>query len=101
MEKVISFLGGKPNGSDRTGVFDVPYLLKLLIMTALTFGSITFTAGAYFSNAKDIPDRVVSIERKQDRVEARLDAILTKLDSTSADVRELRACILNGRNDVR
>lgn len=100
MEKVINFLGGKKNGSDRTGVFDVPSLLKMLIMAMLTFGSLAFTAGAYLASAKNLPDRVEAIERKQDRSEERQDAILQKLDALGTDVRELRSCMM-GRNNGR
>lgn len=96
MEKVINFLGGKKNGSDRTGVFDVPSLLKTMVMALLTFGSLAFTAGAYFSSAKDVPARVEIIERKQDRAEAQQDAILQELRSLGQDVREMRAVMMRG-----
>lgn len=100
MRKIINFLGGKENGSDKTGIFDVPSLLKMLLMVMITFGSIAFTAGAYLGSAKDLPARVENVERKQDRVEARLDAILQKLDSQGSDIRELRACMMGGRTNA-
>ena len=101
MEKVIKLLGGKKNGTDHTGVFDVPTLLKNLLAALLAFGSLTFTAGSYFSTAKDLPERVEAIERKQDRAEARQEAILTELRSLGTDVRELRACMMDRGRDAR
>lgn len=95
MEKVINLLGGKKNGSDRTGVFDVPVLLRNLLTALMTFGSLAFAAGSYIGAAKDVPARLEVVERKQDRVEAQLDAILQKLDSTGADVRELRTVMMS------
>lgn len=94
MEKVINFLGGKKNGSDRTGVFDVPALLRTLVTAMLTFGSLAFAAGSYFGGAKDLPARLEVVERKQDRVEEKLEAILANQTMAAADIRELRACML-------
>lgn len=94
MEKVIQFLGGRKNDSDRTGVFDMPELLKTLLMALLTFGSLTFTAGTYFGNAKDLPDRVMAIERKVDKNDTQHDAILSELHTLSTDMRELRNYML-------
>ena len=95
MDKVINLLGGKKNGSERTGVFDMPTLLKNLIAALMVFGSLAFTAGAYLSSAKDLPARVATIERQQDRSMAQQEAILTELRALGVDVRELRACMLN------
>lgn len=94
MDKVINLLGGKKNGSDRTGIFDVPTLLKNLIAALVAFGSLTFTAGAYFSNSKDVPVRVSAVERRQDRMEPTLEAILANQSAMAADIRELRAAML-------
>lgn len=94
MDKVINLLGGKKNGSDRTGIFDVPTLLKNLIAALVAFGSLTFTAGAYFSNSKDVPGRVSAVERRQDRMEPTLEAILANQSAMAADIRELRAAML-------
>ena len=96
MEKVIKLLGGRKNGTDHTGVFDIPSLLKTLIMAMLTFGSIAFTAGSYLGSAKDLPARVETIERKQDRSETRQEAILTELRSLGQDVREMRTVMMRG-----
>jgi hypothetical protein len=98
MEKVIKLLGGRKNGSDHTGIFDVPTLLKNLLTALLLFGSISFTAGQYFGNAKDLPARVATIERKVDRSEAQQEAILTELRALGVDMRELRSCLMNRSN---
>ncbi|HSW49201.1 MAG TPA: hypothetical protein VLH09_03455 [Bryobacteraceae bacterium] len=102
MEKVINLLGGKPNGSPRTAVFDVPGLVRTLVTAMLTFGSLAFAAGTYFSGVKDLPARVDVVERKQDRVESQLPAILSELRSLGVDVRELRTALLaDRRNNAR
>lgn len=98
MEKVINFLGGKKNGSDRTGVFDVPALLRTLTTALLAFGSIAFAAGNYFGTAKEVPARLEVVERKQDRVEEKLEAILANQTAAAADIRELRACVMGRGN---
>lgn len=99
MEKVINLLGGKPNGSPRTAVFDVPGLVRTLVTAMLTFGSLAFAAGTYFSGVKDLPVRVETIERKQDRVESQQLAILSELRSLGVDVRELRTALLSDRRN--
>ena len=108
MEKIIettrNLLGGKENGSRRTGNFDVPTLLKNVVLLMLTFGSIAFTAGLYATTARELPAKVQTIERKieaverkQDGVQAALDAILRGQAEQSADIRELRAALLADR----
>jgi hypothetical protein len=101
MEKVIKLLGGKKNGTDHTGVFDIPTLLKNLLTALLLFGSLSFTAGQYFGSAKDLPFRVETVERKQDRVEAKLEAILNNQAAAASDIRELRACIMDRGSRAR
>lgn len=101
MEKVIKLLGGKKNGTDHTGVFDIPSLLKTLVMALLTFGSVAFSAGAYFGSAKDMPVRMDTMERKQDRVEANIEAILANQAAMAADIRELRSVMMSRGRDAR
>ena len=94
MDLLIKLMGGKKNGTDRTAVFDMPTLMKNITLAMLTALSLAFTAGNYFSATKDLPVRMDTVERKQDRVDAKLEAILSNQAAAAADIRELRACML-------
>lgn len=99
MEKVIKLLGGSPNGTPKTGVFDIWELLRNIVFIVAALASLSFAAGTYFGNAKDIPARVDTLERKCEVSESRQDAILQKIDALGVDVREIRTVVMRRRND--
>lgn len=93
MEKAARFLGIDKGLQEA---------VKNVVMLLLAFGSIMFTAGTFFGNAKDVPERVSKIERRQDIAESelrvQLQRISEKLDAQSSDIKELRSCMLSERS---
>ena len=80
MEKVAKWLGGNESME----------LVKNVIYLLVAFGSLTFAAGTYFGNAKDLPARVDTLERKADHI----DVLASDVKEIRSDVREIRAVIM-------
>jgi len=78
-------------------VFEIYHLIRNITLIAISFGSIMFAVGNYFGNAKDLPDRVIALEKKASLSEAKNDEIIDSLHSIRVDIRELRSYIVGGR----
>lgn len=95
MEKAAKFLG-----IDK-GIGEAVKNVLLLLATAI---SLSFTVGTQFGKAKDIPVRLEAVENNQiqterrlDRFESKVDAMLAGQQATRDDVRELRTFIMGNR----
>jgi len=100
MEKAAKILGIDKN--------DIPGSVRAVIMALAAAISIAFTAGGYFNKAQAVPAKIeehdcaiatlqqksAEHEAQQRLLETMLKSMNDKIDSQSADVREIRAYVM-------
>lgn len=96
MDKMLLAVGAV---KDKTGIMtiDPMTLIRNILYLCMVIAGFCFASGSYFSGSKDLPQRMAEVEKRQERMEAQFDNVISKLDSVSTDIREVRNVVLRNK----